>query len=155
MAGGRPSDYTQELADNICAQVAQGISMRTICNADDMPCLTTVFKWLRTKEEFAQQYARAKEESALAMAEEIMDISDDGTNDWMENRYKDDGEEVIGWKVNGEALQRSRLRVDTRKWLMSKLVPKKYGDRVTQEHVIPEGVTFNMNFGGPSTSGKQ
>lgn len=60
------------------------------------------------------------------MAEDIMDISDDGSNDWMERNYGD----KVEWITNGEALQRSRLRVDTRKWLMSKLAAKKYGDKL-------------------------
>jgi hypothetical protein len=95
-----------------------------------MPCLATVFNWLRVHPEFVEQYARAKEESADALAEEILDISDDGSNDWMV-RHGKDGEE--SWVVNGEHVQRSRLRVDSRKWIASKLKPKKYGDRTTTE----------------------
>lgn len=102
--------------------------MRTVCADDAMPCMTTVFKWLREKPEFTQQYTRAKEESADAMFEEMMDIADDGTNDWMEAHTKEG--EALGWRENGEALQRSRLRVDTRKWALSKLKPKKYGDKI-------------------------
>lgn len=66
------------------------------------------------------------------MAEEILDIADDGTNDWMEK--KDDEDNCIGWRENGEAVQRSKLRVDTRKWLMSKLAPKKYGEKQEIKH---------------------
>jgi hypothetical protein len=123
---GRPSDYTQELADRICAQLADGDSLRTVCKAEDMPCKTTVFMWLRTKPEFLNQYTRAKEESADALTDEMLDIADDGSNDWMERNKGDDK----GWIENGEAMQRSRLRVDTRKWIASKLKPKKYGDKV-------------------------
>jgi hypothetical protein len=73
---------------------------------------------------FLEQYVRAKEIGADAMAEEILDIADDGTNDWMEiNRGN-----YTSWVTNGEAMQRSKLRVDTRRWLMSKLQPKKYAD---------------------------
>lgn len=137
MPAGRPAIYTQELADEVCSRLADGDSLRTVCIADDMPSMTTVFKWLRENEEFAKQYARAKEESATALFEEIFDIADDGTNDWMEARDKEGN--AIGWRENGEALQRSRLRVDTRKWALSKLVPKKYGDKVTTEHTGPNG----------------
>jgi hypothetical protein len=129
---GRPSGYTQELADAICAQLAEGRSMRTVCNDESMPCMTSVFKWLRENPEFAHQYARAKEESADAMAEEMMDIADDGTNDWMEVFDKEG--DSIGYKLNGEHVQRSRLRIDTRKWLASKLKPKKYSDKVDLNH---------------------
>lgn len=93
-----------------------------------MPSAATVFNWMRTYPKFLEQYARAKQESADAMAEEIMDISDDGTNDWMEDQYMKG--KSPGWKVNGEAVQRSKLRVDTRKWLMSKMKPKKYADKL-------------------------
>lgn len=124
---GRPSDFSQELADKICAELAEGVSLRGVCKSEEMPCLSTVFSWLRTKPDFLQQYARAKEESADAMAEEIIDISDDGTNDW-EEREIAGGRTIIA--LNTEAVQRSKLRVDTRKWIMSKMKPKKYGDKL-------------------------
>lgn len=124
---GRPSDYTQELADRICELLSEGISLRTVCLDDDMPNKATVFRWLRTHKEFCDQYARAKEESADAMAEDILDIADDGTNDWMTRTNKNGDEYEV---PNNEVLQRSRLRVDTRKWLMSKMKPKKYADKL-------------------------
>lgn len=123
---GRPSEYNQELADRICSQLAMGDSLRTVCKEEDMPSLTTIFNWFRKYPEFLAQYARAKEESADWMADEVLDISDNGANDWMERNY---GDESV-WVTNGEALQRSKLRVDTRKWLMSKMKPKKYGEKV-------------------------
>lgn len=109
---GRPSDYTQELADAICAQLAEGISLRTVCKAEEMPDASTVFRWLRSKPEFCEQYTRAKEESAEAFSEDMLEIADDKTGD----------------------PTRDRLRVDTRKWLASKLKPKKYGEKVETTH---------------------
>jgi len=140
--GGRPSDYTPEIADAICARLANGDSLRTICRDDDMPSVVTVFAWIRKHEEFLKQYTRAKEESSDALVEEMMDISDDGKNDWMEIRDKDD--EIVGWRVNGEAVQRSKLRIDTRKWVASKLKPKKYGDKMdlTSDGEKLEGVVI-------------
>lgn len=123
----RPSKYSDELADRICALLADGQSLRTVCLADDMPEKTTVFRWLRTKDGFRNQYARAKEESADALTDEMLDIADDGSNDWME-KHNSDGDSC-GYQVNGEHIQRSRVRIDTRKWIASKLKPKKYGDR--------------------------
>lgn len=131
MPGGRPTIFSQELADKLCEQLATGDSMRTVCAADDMPSMSSVFKWLRENEEFSKQYARAKAEAADAFVEEILDISDNGVNDWMEKQYGDRKE----WVVNGEALQRSKLRVDTRKWIASKLKPKKYGDKLDIESI--------------------
>lgn len=135
---GRPSIYSQELADNICAQLAEGISMRTVCKADDMPDKSTVFKWLRTIPEFKDQYTRAKDESADALIEDSLDIADNGTNDWMSRNDP----ENAGFVLNGEHIQRSRLRVETRKWLASKLKPKKYGEKVDLRHSNPDGSTM-------------
>lgn len=72
-----------------------------------------------------------------------MDIADDGSNDWME-RFNKDGES-IGWVVNGEAVQRSKLRVDARKWALSKLLPKKYGDKIDVNHGNADGKPFQIN----------
>jgi hypothetical protein len=99
-----------------------GNSLRSVCASDKMPSAVTVFAWLRTNDEFLKQYTRAKEEAADAMADEILDISDDGRNDWMEARG--------GYVVNREATERSKLRVETRKWIMAKMKPKKYGDKL-------------------------
>jgi hypothetical protein len=100
-----------------------------------MPCLRTVFNWLRVHESFVQQYARAKEESADALSDEMLEIADDGRNDWMKRNAEDDA----GWVANGENVQRSRVRIDTRKWLASKLKPKKYGDKVDLTHAGADG----------------
>src|SRR6185312_6405316 len=119
---GRPSDFSQDIADVICERIANGESVRQICSDPEMPCMTSVFNWLRKHEDFVKQYARAKEAQVEALGEDLLDIADDGTNDWMTRKFGDQEVEV----VNNEAIQRSKLRVDTRKWLMSKLAPKKY-----------------------------
>lgn len=131
MTAGRPTTYSLELADAICERLANGESLRSVCRKEEFPAMSTVFKWLREIPEFSQQYVKAKEESADALVEDMLDIADDGTNDWMEQKNGDD--EIIGWKLNGEHVQRSKLRVDVRKWAASKLKAKKYGDKITQE----------------------
>lgn len=123
----RPTDYSQQLADLICARLAEGESLRTICRDDDMPDKASVFRWMRLYKEFCDQYTRAKIESADAMIEDMIDIADDGANDWMEKRNAEG--EQIGWQLNGEHVNRSRLRVDTRKWIAERMKPKKYGAR--------------------------
>lgn len=125
-AKGRPSIYTQELADQICEMLALGYSIRTVCKEDSMPSVQTFFRWIREKEDFREQYARAKQEAADAMAEDLLDIADDGSNDWMEINKGG----YITTAVDYEALNRSKLRVDTRKWLMAKMKPKKYGEKL-------------------------
>lgn len=129
---GRPSKYTPELADEICSEIVLGFSLRTICKAETRPAVSTIFNWFRSYPEFLEQYEKAKTAQADTLAEELLDISDDGSNDWME-KFGKDGESV-GWQLNSEHVQRSRLRVDTRKWIASKLKPKKYGEKITAEH---------------------
>lgn len=124
---GRPTKYTQKLADTICEQLAMGISMRTVSRDESLPAMSTMFKWLRENKEFSEQYEKAKQESTDAMAEDILDIADNGTNDWIERENKNGGTYEV---VNNDVIQRSRLRVDTRKWLMAKMKPKKYGDHI-------------------------
>ncbi|AIX74670.1 MAG: DNA packaging protein [Mixta calida] len=132
--GGRPSDYTDELAEIICLRLAEGESLRSVCRDDGMPSKQAVLRWLARNEKFRAQYVRAKEEGAEAIAEELFDIADDGSNDWMEKLDKDG--EPIGWQLNGEHVQRSKLRIDTRKWYLSKILPKKYGDRIQHDQSI-------------------
>lgn len=132
--GGRPSDYTDELAELICLRLAEGESLRSVCRDDGMPSKQAVLRWLARNEQFRAQYVRAKEEGAEAIAEEMFDIADDGTNDWMEKLDKDG--EAIGYQLNGEHVQRSKLRIDTRKWYLSKILPKKYGDRIQHDQSI-------------------
>ena len=125
---GRPSRYTNKLADKICKMIAEGQSVRSICAKKDMISMQTFFRWLRENEKFREQYARACEERSYMHAEEIIEIADDATNDYMEQH--DESDELTGYRLNGENIQRSRLRIDTRKWLMSKLNPKVYGDKL-------------------------
>ena len=120
------SSFTQEMADIICERIAKGESLRKICLDKDTPSHTTILKWLREIEGFASQYARAREDQAEFYLDEIIAISDESSQDKVAN---EDGTE----RTDSEAIQRSKLRVDTRKWAMSKLAPKKYGDKITQE----------------------
>lgn len=128
MTDGRPSIYSEEIVDAICERLADGRSLRSICLDDDMPGQTTVFRWLAEegKESFRQKYARARETQADAIFDECLDIADNAANDWMERQ----GENSEGWELNGEHVQRTRLRLDTRKWMAGKLAPKKYGDKL-------------------------
>ncbi|MEX2741098.1 terminase small subunit protein [Rhizobium mongolense] len=129
-AAGRPTKYTETLADAICEQIADGTSLRRICKDESMPAKSTVFAWLAdpSHEEFRTKYAYAREAQADSLVDDMTDIADDGSNDWMEKR---DGEgEAIGWRENGEAMRRSALRISTRQWIAEKLKPKKYGSKL-------------------------
>lgn len=139
---GRPSDYTPEIAAEICSQLAEGMSLRKICLADAMPDKATVFRWLGTNTVFRDQYAKAREAGMDAMAEECLDIADDGTNDF---GFKE-GDDADGAGAKpvflAEHVQRSKLRVDTRKWLMSKMAPKKYGDKLETDLNVKGSLTI-------------
>lgn len=112
--------------------------------------MSTIFKELAENAAFAEQYARACEMRADAQLEELLEIADDGRNDWMQRHAGED----VGWAVNGEHIQRSRLRVDARKWAMAKMAPKKYGDRVTNEVVGKDGGPIEIRAEADDARGK-
>lgn len=122
--------------------------MRSITRDEAFPAMTTLFRWLREKPEFRQQYAIAREQQAETFADEIQDIADDGANDFM-TVTKGDKEYNV---VNHENIQRSRLRVDTRKWIASKLKPKKYGDRTEVDFNPINPVTFISEVPAPKSN---
>lgn len=126
---GRPSEYNQQVAEAICERIADGESLRAICRDDAMPCKATVFRWLSQHAEFADQYAHAREAQADSLFDDVLEIADDARNDWMQRN----GEGDVGWTVNGDHIQRSKLRLEARKWMAGKLRPKKYGERVMTE----------------------
>jgi hypothetical protein len=127
------STYTLQLGAEICQRIALGESLRSICRDDAMPDQTTVYRWLRDDEDFRQRYTRAREDQAEFYLDEIIAISDDTTHD---TKHTDSGEQP-----NSEWISRSRLRVDARKWAMSKLAPKKYGDKLD---VTTAGESMNL-----------
>ena len=116
---GRPTKYSQELASTICAELAIGKSLRTVVKEDGMPSMSTVFNWLSSNKSFLEQYEKAKAESADALVEDMLYIAE-------EKPILVDEKGVE--KIDSAGVARNRLRVDTRKWVASKLKPKKYGD---------------------------
>lgn len=123
---GRPTIFTQDVADQICERLMHGETLRQIVRDEAMPCRRSVHNWLATNQTFMHQYAQAKEHQADTIFDEMFDIADDGTNDWMLRSQGEDDIEV----VNHENIQRSRLRIDTRKWALARMAPKKYGEKV-------------------------
>lgn len=120
MAGGRPSAYTPELATEICARIADGESLRAICRDDGMPDPVTVRRWLAGHEEFRTQYARAREEQADTLAEEMLDAA------------RKEAIDQVG-------VADKRVLIDTLKWRAGKLKPKVYGEKVVNEHTGADG----------------
>ena len=131
--------YSAKKAQAICDAIASSsISVRELSKQDDMPCESTIYKWLSENEDFSEKYAHAKKSQLEYMANEIVDIADSAENDYMRRQGRDDDEDS-GWVTNGEAIQRSKLRIETRKWLMSKLNAKKYGDKTQLTGADGEG----------------
>lgn len=122
MPGGRPSDYTPAIADEICTRLANGESLRAICGSDRddfMPSIGTVMRWAIQNAEFREHYEEARRIQAETMADEIVSIAD--------------GKGLTG-EEKVTLSPRDRLRVDSRKWVAAKLLPKRYGDKVEVEH---------------------
>jgi len=119
MPGGRPTDYSPELTARICERLAIGESLRSICRDDEMPSMASIFLWLGKHPEFSEQYTRAREAQAEAHADRIVEIADDDT---LDPNHK-------------------RIMVDARKWVASKLKPKRYGDKLDLEHKGEVGLT--------------
>ena len=126
---GRPTIYTKELGILICKRISGGESVRAICKDKDMPSQDAIYGWLldERKKEFAENYERARNSQAEILFDELLEIADDGTNDYTEKEFNNGNIVEI---ANSEHIQRSRLRVDTRKWYLSKVLPKKFGDKL-------------------------
>lgn len=129
---GRPSAYSLEIAERICDRIAVGESVRSICEDESMPDKATVFRWLYKHEEFATIYARAKQASGFVDEDDMAEIADDARNDYMEKFDKDGNS--LGYFLNGEHVQRSKLRWEHRRWLLERKQPKRYGAKVDVNH---------------------
>jgi len=125
---GRPTIYTEELAAKICSEISSGKSLVKVLKQEGMPGMTQVYVWLAKYEDFAKNYARACDERVETLVEKGFDIVDDGTNDYVEDNY--DKGKTPGYQLNGENIQRSKLRADYIKWYVSRMKPKKYGDKI-------------------------
>ena len=119
--------YTDEIGIAICTRIIEGETIKEICADADLPSERTVFRWLAAEPTFWRLYMRAREAQMEKWCEEIVEIADDARNDYMDRLAKNGEIERV---YDPEAVQRSRLRIETRKWVMSKLAAKRYGDKV-------------------------
>ncbi len=133
------ASYTKEdrtrILNTVCDRLSNGEALRTILKEKDMIDSTTFYKWIDSDAEKAKQYAQAREAREEFIFEEILEIADETEND---TTIIDIGDDVNITKVNNEAIQRSRLRVDTRKWMLGKMNSNKYGDKIQQETTIKD-----------------
>lgn len=118
--------YSEENRDNtfslICEELEKGYSLRSILRRENMPSSRTFFKWIDESEDKVKQYERSVELRSEYLFDEIIEIADKQGEDVLEDA---DGNKVI----NHNIVQRNRLQIDARKWALSKMLPKKYGDK--------------------------
>lgn len=119
---GRPTRYTQELADDLLAWMADGKSVASWCREEGRPHVATVLRWTAAHLDFREAYARARELHADAIFDECVDIADNSADDWVETSR--------GRVFNGEAAARSRVRVETRMKVAARLNPRKYSEKL-------------------------
>ncbi len=122
---------TPELFEAILAQVAEGRSVSSVLEPEGMPHRSTFHDYVANTEGAADKYARACEERETRMFEQIEQIADDARNDFMEVARKDGSKDVV---FDREHVERSKLRIEARKWMLGKMRPKKYGDKLDVEH---------------------
>jgi|SRR6185437_15150623 len=110
----RPSSYSEEIADRICEWLADGKSLKAFCDETGNPSQSMVYRWVAANAAFREKYARAREDQAETLADEIVAIADEATD--------------------SDTAQVARIKIDARKWVAGKLAPKKYGDKLDLNH---------------------
>ena len=120
--------FSQELFDAICERIANGESLKRICEDKDMPNISTVFRWLDSNADLCDKYARARETQADNFVDEIVSIAD-----------------------TAEDAPIAKLQIDARKWVAGKMRPKKYGDKidVTSDGDKIEFPSISVGFRSP------
>jgi hypothetical protein len=121
---GRPSSYTDAIAEAICEMLAEGMPMRAICRREGMPSQAAVYRWLENNEAFRERYVRAREVQAHVIAEQALAEAE-----------------------RAEDAQLGRLAFDARRWFAGKVLPKVYGDRHQHEHSGPGGGPIKLTWG--------
>ena len=129
----------------ICEGLKAGRSLESICSAADMPHVATYLEWVAQDPQLAQDYAHAREIGYALLADEIIQLSDK-THEWVtvqdldqdgRPRFNTDGTPILKqvlMPLNADVIAHKRVQIDTRKWMLSKMLPKIYGDKLTQEH---------------------
>lgn len=128
------STFTAEVGEKICGMIAEGKTLAEICRMKGMPPRRTVYDWLRQQPEFNAAMDIARDVGADAIAEEALRIADtplEGVETTIVDKQTTE--------KRGDMLGHRKLQVETRLKLLAKWHPKKYGDKITQEHTGPNG----------------
>jgi hypothetical protein len=148
---GRPSLYTVDLGQEICARLSNGEPMAQICRDEGMPCVQTVNDWMDSKPEFSVSIARARVEGFDALAAECLVIANNPL-EGVETTTKDDGRIE---EKRGDMLGHRKLQIDTRLKLLAKWDPKRYGEKLSiggADDLPSMQVQSTINVKGLSTS---
>jgi hypothetical protein len=138
-AGGRPTKYTKELAAEICARLAEGEPVTKITKDEHMPVSSALYRWLTTNSEFKEMYEVARADGAHTFASQIVEIIDEDP----QYVFDDKGNK----RVDPGSIAQKRLKMDGRKWIAAKYLPKVYGDRtVVQGDSDADAVNININI---------
>lgn len=138
----KPTAFSQALADEICRRMICGESLRAICEEEGMPATGTVYYWRNQNSVFAAQYEAARTARAEAIFDEVLDIVDDGRNDWMEKEGRN-GSYIA---LNSEAVIRSKLRADTRLRMVEKMAPSRFGEKAQLDLTNSDGKLSPVNM---------
>jgi hypothetical protein len=139
----RPSDYTIDKATDICARIASGQPLVRICRDEQYPDVTTVYRWIATHPEFRTMYARARDDQADTLADEILDIANTPV-EGITTKTDSDGKTET---TKADMLNHRRLQVDARKWIAAKLKPRKYGEKLELAGDSERPVTLSITDG--------
>ena len=132
---GRPTIYKDSTVKAICLRLSMGQSLNVICKLDKYPKKTTVYRWLQENEIFRDKYRHAREMQQENFLDEIIEIADDSKDDYIEKQ----GKNGSYTQLDAEHVQRSRLRIDTRKWVMERMSSRKYGPKSEVDHKSSDG----------------
>ena len=142
MPGGRPTEpVPQDKAEAIIEWISSGKTLRDFCRQAGAPAFRTVYDWLDKDREFSARFARAREAGEDVIAQECLEIADDGTNDYMTITK---GYETYNVE-DREVTSRSKLRVETRLKLLAKWNPKKYGEKVALDVAVNDSLANRLN----------
>ena len=117
---GRPTLYTKELGERICEYISNGMTLRQVAAQADTPCIEVIFRWIRLHEEFSQRYAQATEDRTEAQVIELNEVASQAIQ---EAKSADP-------KSSNAIVQAYKLKADNLKWIMARMKPKKYGDKI-------------------------
>jgi len=117
--------YTEDIANEILGRLAEGETLTSICADKHLPTTWAVMDWVRTdKEGFQKRYEEARKHFFIRLADESLDIADDNSRDW-KTIHRRGGDITV---PDTEVVNRSKLRVEQRRWILSKVLPKEFGD---------------------------